>query len=113
MKKFALFISIIPLLLSGCSLNKFLKRPDDTNLEFWITESWSSEDFTKNDLTRYGLQCSVALFCMVQSDAGLYHSVGCNGLVGPQAQGLLYQPSASYVHDCGMRFLYYCGSRGL
>ena len=43
-----IFISIVPLLLSGCSLNKFLKRPDDTNLEFWITESWSSEDFKNN-----------------------------------------------------------------
>jgi hypothetical protein len=46
-----IFISIIPLLLSGCSLNKFLKRPDDTNLEFWITESWSSEDFTNKGCT--------------------------------------------------------------
>ena len=46
-----IFISIIPLLLSGCSLDKFLKRPDDTNLEFWITESWSSEDFTNKGCT--------------------------------------------------------------
>ena len=46
-----IFISIIPLLLSGCSLNKFLKRPDDTNLEFWITESCSSEDFRNKGCT--------------------------------------------------------------
>lgn len=51
MKKIALFFPIIPLLLSGCSLNKFLKRPDDTNLEFWITESWSSEDFKNKGCT--------------------------------------------------------------
>ncbi len=46
-----IFISIIPLLLSGCSVNKFLKRPDDTNLEFWITESCSSEDFRNKGCT--------------------------------------------------------------
>ena len=46
-----IFISIIPLLLSGCSLNKFLKRPEDTNLEFWITESCSSEDFKNKGCT--------------------------------------------------------------
>ena len=42
---------MMPLLLSGCTYHKFLKRPEDTNLEFWITESCNSEDFKNKGCT--------------------------------------------------------------
>lgn len=46
MKKHLILLTILPtLILPSCSSNKFLKRPEDTNLLFWITERVSAEDF--------------------------------------------------------------------
>jgi len=45
MKKSLITLIIIPILLSGCATDKYLQRPKDTNLLFWITQRCSGEDF--------------------------------------------------------------------
>lgn len=42
---FALICSLFS--LSSCNESKFLDKPDETNLEFWITEEVKKDDFVK------------------------------------------------------------------
>ncbi|MGM9858917.1 MAG: hypothetical protein ACI311_06705 [Bacilli bacterium] len=49
MKKINIPMVFITTLCCSCSFNKYLEKPDDTNLTFWITQKVSVNDF--NDCT--------------------------------------------------------------
>ena len=54
--KFSLITSIFALLISGCTVKTqkettYIDRPEDTNLEFWITQRVNLEDFDNKGCT--------------------------------------------------------------
>ena len=55
MKKigFSIAAAAFTMLITGCDAKKaiYLSRPDDTNLEFWITQSVAFEDFKEKGCT--------------------------------------------------------------
>ncbi len=53
MKKFIVFLLLPIILLTSCSANKVTKRPENTELEFWITEDVGEVDFSNHNVN-YG-----------------------------------------------------------
>ena len=51
MKTLKIALLFPTLLLAGCIKNKFLSRPEDTNLEFWITERPTSDEINAKGCT--------------------------------------------------------------
>ena len=51
MKTLKIALLFPTLLLAGCAENKFLSRPKDTNLEFWITERCTFDDLQAKGCT--------------------------------------------------------------
>ncbi len=51
MKTIKIALLIPTLLLAGCDTNKFLARPENTNLEFWITERHTYDELKEKGCT--------------------------------------------------------------
>ena len=49
--KLITLLSASAFLLCSCDVGKYLKRPDDTNLEFWITEVVNYDSFVEKGCT--------------------------------------------------------------
>ncbi len=53
MKKFVLFLLLPIILLTSCAASNIKKRPEDTELEFWITEDVGEVDLSDHNVN-YG-----------------------------------------------------------